>query len=1286
MTCKVKNVQPKAKLKSMKKSHQFTPKVSNLLESDLNLLECLMTDLVLPQDLLDQFPLKYKDKLSTGVTWYKNRTFTVNSWKILFTKFQTCLTKMEKSIITNQENYLKYILKQYEHFSIVKHCEGDMYMVEEAFFKIYKQKISQNLQKISQLSDQLPRNAGSINLLEDFQRKTKEKRKCLKVVRHMFEQDGKEGSDDANKTAVALNAFDVKESKKRRINEGFDFESVNLPKLNIDSCVSLSDVSKKKNLSGLVGRLKCQLELETVDEVLGDEMVTHNLKGCIKIDFKQICDEMKVIFAFADTKIDDLSSVEYDVAVEKTDDILHNKMVDTTAIKAKHCDETNEFNMDTSEDCDELPNKQDEEIIEDDFLIVESFVKIDYEAICFNIRLISELFDSELVEKTINADDDGVNGQVMDKNTLPAVNEDYSESLLVERSLDEETYFILEERIKDYIADCNAQAVSLEEILKCEDIIKMESLAMLKVEETNQEMPKNDEECTDYLISLKESTIDDDESSALLDEDDDLLAQHCAGLDSVGDVKEIFGNMLETSYEMVDEEISFLVHNNSKDEDDEFLLSEISSDTIINTIDCKDNENIYNDSLNLGPLDVVSENTIVDSGKTMEVTTATENIAIEAHSFTNSTVKSTPTAETKILFCSWMNASNDTNGNEDAIDEPINIHTDRIIEIEIEFKKICFDIAVISGIVKVEFNASPELSCTNEEYDEGPDTKLTTEEEDLLKQAFLLGAVGKSEENIDMSSDLDSDRQVHEKSAPMLRNISNNVAESNEACDKNEENQQNVGSDDVKDEVHDTVLTTEEKDMLKQAFLLEPEDKVEEKVAVSNELVLGLQVDDVAHITTPILRNVLDEAPESQIMLENKNIGNENMHYLDNKMKIVESFDDMFKSFLKNPMKSPNKEASEYLDVDRYLKSKEQLEDSGKYRNGNEKGVSQVLDELEKLDTTKMKVESKVNSKVKKINPRKPLVSLAKEDIKTVSSFENFDVKQEVMDKTVLLPIAKAEYKNEVITLDDDSDSDTKPNQRATHILKPKPCDSSSSPSVVYVPQNAKILHVPDNTKIVRIKTAQGNTSDGQTRQKASGINNLSRENGRKLMSGPDMGQDHPRKRGRPSKAKHPLSLVESVNQPQIRSRQSAKLVPEKMVQQAIKTVSSSAKRKNQIKIAPQRKSARLENDSKSYLEYVSDPESDGGNEQSELLEFISENIQTKAEMKPDGQFSYIYNCNMCPFKNRSKWHLENHVESTHGNFDVSYQCDLCNFIAKTRANYYAHGKKKHSIYMEPQY
>merc|ERR1719186_1030207 len=248
-------------------------------------------------------------------------------------------------------------------------------------------------------------------------------------------------------------------------------------------------------------------------------------------------------------------------------------------------------------------------------------------------------------------------------------------------------------------------------------------------------------------------------------------------------------------------------------------------------------------------------------------------------------------------------------------------------------------------------------------------------------------------------------------------------------------------------------------------------------------------------------------------------------------------------------MKSPNKEATEYSDVNRYLKSKEQLEDSGKYRNGNEKGVSQVLDELEKLDTTKMKVESKVNSKVKKINPRKPLVSLAKEDIKTVSNLENFDIKQEVMDKTVLLPIAKAESKNEVITLDDDSDSDTKSNQRSTCILKPKPCDSSSSPSVVYVPQNAKILHVPDNTKIVRIKTAQVNTRDGQNKQ-TSGINNLPRENGRKLMSGPDMGQDHPRKRGRPSKAKHPLTLVESVNQPQIRSRQSAILVPEKMVQQ----------------------------------------------------------------------------------------------------------------------------------------
>merc|ERR1712096_112990 len=92
-----------------------------------------------------------------------------------------------------------------------------------------------------------------------------------------------------------------------------------------------------------------------------------------------------------------------------------------------------------------------------------------------------------------------------------------------------------------------------------------------------------------------------------------------------------------------------------------------------------------------------------------------------------------------------------------------------------------------------------------------------------------------------------------------------------------------------------------------------------------------------------------------------------------------------------------------------------------------------------------MGTKIKVESKVKKINPRKPLVSLAKEDIKTVLSFENFDVKQEVMDKTVLLPIAKAEYKNEVITLDGDGESDPKPNQRSTCILKPKPCDSSSS-------------------------------------------------------------------------------------------------------------------------------------------------------------------------------------------------------------------------------------------------
>merc|ERR1719244_2212028 len=80
----------------------------------------------------------------------------------------------------------------------------------------------------------------------------------------------------------------------------------------------------------------------------------------------------------------------------------------------------------------------------------------------------------------------------------------------------------------------------------------------------------------------------------------------------------------------------------------------------------------------------------------------------------------------------------------------------------------------------------------------------------------------------------------------------------------------------------------------------------------------------------------------------------------------------------------------------------------------------------------------------------------------------------------------------------------------------------------------------------------------------------------------------------------------------------------------------------------------------------------------SKLFDFITDSILSKPEMKPYGKISNIHHCRLCTYKNSSKWSVENHIESIHSDIEVKYPCDLCDFVAKTRANYYAHGKKKH--------
>ena len=173
-----------------------------------------------------------------------------------------------------------------------------MFLVEEAFFKIYKQKVVQNLEKISHLSDKLPRSAGSIHLLEDFQRKTREKRKCLKVVRHMFAQENVENKAETIKTDTKIMAPE----KKRVINEGFDFVSVDLPKLNRDSCVRINNISKEENITALLDELKCNNERE-IEEILGDKTDVDNFNRKTNIDFQQICRDIGVISGFCNTNI-----------------------------------------------------------------------------------------------------------------------------------------------------------------------------------------------------------------------------------------------------------------------------------------------------------------------------------------------------------------------------------------------------------------------------------------------------------------------------------------------------------------------------------------------------------------------------------------------------------------------------------------------------------------------------------------------------------------------------------------------------------------------------------------------------------------------------------------------------------------------------------------------------------------------------------------------------------------------------------------------------------------------
>eukprot|EP00092_Neocalanus_flemingeri_P032537 GFUD01035386.1.p1 GENE.GFUD01035386.1~~GFUD01035386.1.p1 ORF type:complete len:1282 (+),score=333.95 GFUD01035386.1:93-3938(+) len=1281
MITKLKEMNPNKNLyKPVKRCPQFSP--VNLLESDLNLLECLMTDLVVPQQLLDQFPQKYKDRFSTGVTWYKNRTFVVNSWIKLFTKFQTCLTKMEKSIITNKENYLKYILKKYEWSSIVRHCDGNMYMVEEAFFKIYKHKICQNSQKISQLADKLPRSAASINLLEDFKRKTREKRKCLKVIRHIFEQD--RDKPKQNKTAVKLKPSDVKESKERRINEGFDFVSVNLPKLNIDSFVRMNKLSRNENLSGLFKMLKSQPDAKN-----------DNWKGSTEIDFKQICSDIKIVSDFSDTKV----LREQFPALQDHVCTLADESMDTSQEYARRI---NEENMDIYEDHEKLPIKYAEET--SDYPIVEIFEKLDYEAICSNIRLLSDLFDPRLDDETIGSDVDEVDDGLTIGKTESVLNEDYSESLMIEKSQDVETSFILDGWVKEFNADSTAQGVSLEELLDCEDIIDMENvLTLSKVEEANQNLPMNDEDCIDYLISLSENNYNEPYHDSEETKD---------------------GNILDNSYEMVDEEISFLVQNNSKAEREKSPENAISSDPSNNHVEDKD------EAVNRGQVDDVCDTTVDHFEKSMKPTK--DGISEKALNPISSTIKTAPTAETKILFCSWMSAPKEDD--KDDI-EKINART---IEIDIDYKQICSDVAIISGIVEAEFNVSPGFSCPREDLSnpsedndkklgnqlclKAEETSLTKEEETLLKQAFLSGT--------------------------------------GEEGDKEP------------DYIPHPPIGTEEKAEMKSVLDLDLQVEEESAVATLPTRHRGVENEVTVHVKS-------ESNDKYDATLEIKSAGNECIQPLANKMKIVESFDDMFKSFLNNPMKTPLKEDTDNSDVNLFVKSKEQLEDSGKNISGKEKGVSEVLDELEKLDTTKIKVKSKV----KKFEARKPLISLGKEDLETVSNLKHFDVKQEIVDKTDLLPDSKAIRRNEVITLDDDSDSETEPKiQSSQSRLKSEPLAPSSSPSVVYVPQNAKILHVPDNTQIVRVTDAgspqsqwtsddkmvvkgdsSGNSLGTKAVQHTTG--NISLHHKSVGNTVPDHVKDHTRN-GRAGQARHTsvsglpssrshedqvrtrrsshtpavqLSSQSSqvISRPvQTRARSSTQTIPGKIHQQTTRTQLRSAtqntqvisrpvqtrsrnstqptlpdkmlhqaarplpslntqnvsgsnfseKRKKQIKTVPARKSARLGTDSKRKVGYASDPDSDGGNQQSELLEFISENIGTKAEMKPGGKISNIYHCNICPFNNISKWHLENHVESTHGDFDVSYQCDLCDYIAKTRANYYAHGKKKHDIYMEPQY
>ena len=411
---------------------------------------------------------------------------------------------------------------------------------------------------------------------------------------------------------------------------------------------------------------------------------------------------------------------------------------------------------------------------------------------------------------------------------------------------------------------------------------------------------------------------------------------------------------------------------------------------------------------------------------------------------------------------------------------------------------------------------------------------------------------------------------------------------------------------------------------------------------------------------------------------DDENAKSNKVNLVPQEVKIAQSFDDMFKSFLQNPSRSPvNGSNSSFLDI--------KPETLSTNSDGKRKQVGQV-----ESSDGRVRTGAEEKSKKRRGRPRK-----------TVEKDNNIDEMKAFSPnicKTNNISAYKKQSKEIILVTNDE---DNKPKTQLRNVLS----------------KNAKLPNIPIKVDFARGKDT-GLCSPNSFKPNQAGSNQVlkSGSNPRLVDTAVNARKNQPlTSKMTISKPLHePLNQVKVLTKPQIisvaRGKQSPNLTKSivrlsatnnivsepaqrssrligrnydtevQVVQHLTKTLQHPGNRSVQAHTGKRKISTESNQTSK-----IAKLESKQHNDQnaSKLFEFIASNILSKPEMKPHGQIANLHQCKLCSFKSNSKWHIENHIESIHADIDVDYPCNLCDFMAKTRANYYAHGKKKHGFNMD---